>query len=82
MKQSFRAAPSVETIGKLSEKIHSLGLEIDTEIIRNAYQYSKKAHEGQKRQSGEPYISHPLNCGRDTGQPANGSGKYCHSSSP
>ena len=60
MEKSFRAAPSVKTIDKLSEKIRSLGLEVDTEVIRNAYQYSKEAHEGQKRQSGEPYISHPL----------------------
>ena len=60
MKQSLRVAPAVKTIEKLSEKIQSLGLEVDTDIIRKAYQYSKKAHEGQKRQSGEPYISHPL----------------------
>jgi len=60
MEKSFGAAPSVKTIDKLSEKIRSLGLEVDTEVIRNAYQYSKEAHEGQKRQSGEPYISHPL----------------------
>ena len=58
--QSFRAAPVARTIDKLSEKIRSLELEIDTDIIHNAYEYSKKAHGEQKRQSGEPYISHPL----------------------
>jgi len=28
--------------------------------IRKAYDFAKKAHEGQKRKSGEPYIQHPL----------------------
>ncbi|MCY4513382.1 MAG: bifunctional (p)ppGpp synthetase/guanosine-3',5'-bis(diphosphate) 3'-pyrophosphohydrolase [Bdellovibrionales bacterium] len=60
MEQSLRAAPAVKTIENLSEKIRFLGLEVDTDVIHTAYQYSKKAHEGQKRQSGEPYISHPL----------------------
>ena len=30
------------------------------EKIRNAYLYAKNLHEGQMRQSGEPYISHPV----------------------
>ncbi|MBD3300119.1 MAG: RelA/SpoT family protein [Candidatus Moranbacteria bacterium] len=29
-------------------------------IIIKAYKFAKKAHEGQKRASGEPYINHPL----------------------
>ncbi len=32
----------------------------DIERIEKAYQFSGKAHEGQYRDSGEPYISHPL----------------------
>jgi len=32
----------------------------DIERIEEAYQFSGKAHEGQYRDSGEPYISHPL----------------------
>ena len=28
--------------------------------ITNAYQYAEKLHEGQFRQSGEPYVSHPV----------------------
>ncbi len=31
------------------------------EIIRNTYHYAELLHNGQFRQSGEPYISHPLN---------------------
>ena len=35
--------------------------EVDVNLIRKAYQFSAKAHENQKRSSGEPYIIHPLN---------------------
>jgi len=34
--------------------------EADTSLIRKAYIFSAKAHEGQTRLSGEPYLSHPL----------------------
>ena len=34
--------------------------EDEVEIIRNAYEYAKNLHNGQLRQSGEPYITHPL----------------------
>ena len=30
-------------------------------IIRKAYEYARLMHAGQRRQSGEPYIIHPLN---------------------
>lgn len=33
----------------------------DEEIIKRAYEYADTLHAGQMRQSGEPYISHPLN---------------------
>lgn len=33
----------------------------ELDIIRKAYEYAKDLHEGQYRQSGEPYIIHPLN---------------------
>ena len=32
----------------------------DPEIIRKAYEFSLKHHEGQTRASGEPYLIHPL----------------------
>ena len=31
----------------------------DFDKITEAYQYASKAHEGQMRQSGDPYITHP-----------------------
>lgn len=32
----------------------------DVELIRRAYVFSARAHQGQVRKSGEPYLSHPL----------------------
>src|ERR1700686_4718078 len=32
----------------------------DLELVRKAYDYSLKHHEGQSRASGEPYLVHPL----------------------
>lgn len=33
----------------------------EVEIVKSAYEYADTLHKGQMRQSGEPYISHPLN---------------------
>jgi len=33
----------------------------EKEKVKKAYEYAERLHEGQMRQSGEPYISHPLN---------------------
>ncbi len=35
--------------------------EKDVDIVEKTYHYAELLHEGQYRQSGEPYISHPLN---------------------
>jgi GTP pyrophosphokinase len=34
--------------------------EKDTELIKKAYLFAERAHEGQKRLSGEPYFTHPV----------------------
>ncbi|MDH5596651.1 MAG: bifunctional (p)ppGpp synthetase/guanosine-3',5'-bis(diphosphate) 3'-pyrophosphohydrolase [Candidatus Peregrinibacteria bacterium] len=33
---------------------------LDEERVLKAFEYAKKAHEGQKRENGAPYIEHPL----------------------
>jgi len=33
----------------------------DLDLVKRAYVYSAKVHQGQTRRSGEPYLSHPLN---------------------
>jgi GTP pyrophosphokinase len=42
------------------EEVHKNHPESDTDLIEKAYIFSAKAHEGQSRLSGEPYLSHPL----------------------
>ena len=48
------------TIEKLMRKIKSYNPDA-APIVKKAYEYAKQLHEGQYRQSGEPYINHPLN---------------------
>ena len=47
-------------IDQLMGQVVSYHPEADTSLIRRAYEYSVKAHEGQVRQTGEPYVQHPL----------------------
>ena len=48
------------TIGKLIEVVENYDRK-SSEVIQKAYDYANYLHEGQFRQSGEPYIIHPLN---------------------
>ncbi len=50
----------MHTIEEVVEKIKSYNPTADTDLIRRAYDYAEKAHENQRRISGEPYITHPL----------------------
>ncbi|SDW92390.1 RelA/SpoT family protein [Marinobacter mobilis] len=48
------------TVDGLSKELSSY---LDTgriNQVRRAYYYAEQAHEGQKRRSGEPYVTHPL----------------------
>src|SRR5687768_17811568 len=47
-------------VGDLVEKVRSYHPAADAEVIRKAYEFSAKVHQGQKRASGEPYLIHPL----------------------
>lgn len=48
------------TISDLSKKILATDKQYDLSKILSAYQFAEKAHAGQTRSSGEPYIIHPL----------------------
>lgn len=48
------------TIDNLLEIVKKYNPE-EVYIIRKAYEYANELHKGQYRQSGEPYITHPLN---------------------
>jgi GTP diphosphokinase / guanosine-3',5'-bis(diphosphate) 3'-diphosphatase len=50
----------VKTLEELCEKIRGFFSSADLDLVRRAYDFSEKAHSGQIRRSGEPYISHPL----------------------
>ncbi len=41
-------------------KVQSYNPKIDTEKLAKAYELAEKAHDGQLRNTGEPYIIHPL----------------------
>ncbi len=47
-------------LGDILEKVKSYNPKADLEEINRAYVYSAKAHAGHVRQSGEPYLIHPL----------------------
>lgn len=51
---------SPETIDELCELVRSIHPKANIDWLKKVYEYSEKAHEGQIRRSGEPYISHPL----------------------
>jgi GTP pyrophosphokinase len=44
----------------LLDKVRSYSPEADLELLRRAYVFSALEHKGQLRQSGEPYLVHPL----------------------
>lgn len=44
----------------LLKLLHDRKIQYDEQRIRNAYELAYKAHNGQKRESGEPYITHPV----------------------
>lgn len=45
---------------RLLDLLRVTGKKYDLEKIQRAYEYANELHKGQFRQSGEPYISHPL----------------------
>src|SRR5499427_9982431 len=46
-------------LAELVERIRAYHPSPDIEIVSRAYDYSLRAHEGQKRKSGDPYFVHP-----------------------
>ena len=42
------------------EEVQKYNPETDLDLVKKAYVYSAKVHQGQTRRSGEPYLVHPL----------------------
>jgi GTP diphosphokinase / guanosine-3',5'-bis(diphosphate) 3'-diphosphatase len=47
-------------LNDILERVRSYHPDPDLDIIKKAYVYSAKVHQGQLRRSGEPYLVHPL----------------------
>ena len=45
---------------ELIDKIKTYAPNGDIDLVKKAYYYGKKAHDGQLRKSGEPYFIHPI----------------------
>jgi GTP diphosphokinase / guanosine-3',5'-bis(diphosphate) 3'-diphosphatase len=45
---------------ELISKIRKYNPQVNVTLIDDAFEYARKLHEGQKRLSGDPYITHPL----------------------
>ena len=54
------ANETVTTIDQLIRRMQTYIPDVPTDLLNRAYGFSAKAHEGQMRQSGEPYLQHPL----------------------
>ena len=52
--------PGEATFETMLEKVVKYHPSPDLDIIRRAYQFAHKAHDGQMRRSGEAYITHPV----------------------
>src|SRR5579875_1123998 len=51
---------SMLQIDKLLQKVAASRPADDLTLLRKAYEFSAREHQAQKRLSGEPYLSHPL----------------------
>src|SRR3977135_3037612 len=47
-------------LNDILERVNTYRPEADLDLIKKAYVYSAKVHQGQVRKSGEPYLVHPL----------------------
>ena len=57
---ALRVREQTLTVDELIKQVKGYTPSAETELIREAYDFSSKAHEGQKRESGEPYLHHPI----------------------
>jgi GTP pyrophosphokinase len=56
----FSRAQPVGAVDTLLKTVRTHHPKVDLSIIERAYATAEQAHEGQKRRSGEPYITHPV----------------------
>src|SRR5919204_1324734 len=49
-----------ELLDELLAVLDGYGGELDRDLVVRAFRFAAKAHEGQQRRSGEPFIMHPV----------------------
>lgn len=52
------------SVDSIVESLRVYNPQADVQPIREAYLFSARAHDGQKRESGEPFLQHPLEVAR------------------
>lgn len=55
-----RTNPGIVRFGEIMDMVKSYYPDADLDLIRAAYVYSARVHQGQTRMSGEPYLTHPV----------------------
>ncbi len=48
------------TLGDLLDKVRAYNPAAPLDVVERAYAFSAEVHRGQRRQSGEPYLTHPV----------------------
>src|SRR5690606_14288534 len=56
----FSRSVRSDDVAHLIRTVRSNHPKSDLAVIERAYEVAAQAHKGQKRQSGEPYITHPV----------------------
>ncbi|MDQ1608833.1 MAG: diphosphokinase / guanosine-3,5-bis(diphosphate) 3-diphosphatase, partial [Microbacteriaceae bacterium] len=56
----FSRAQPAGAVDTLLRTVRAHHPKADLAVIERAYSVAERAHSGQKRQSGEPYITHPV----------------------
>ncbi|HEY7532406.1 MAG TPA: bifunctional (p)ppGpp synthetase/guanosine-3',5'-bis(diphosphate) 3'-pyrophosphohydrolase [Nitrospiraceae bacterium] len=51
---------TVTDLDQLLDRLRSYHSDEELGLVRKAYEFSAKAHQGQRRRSGEPYLQHPI----------------------
>jgi len=59
-RQDAAARPRIVRQFELTEKVHAYDTKADTALIDAAYVLAMQAHGAQKRDNGDPYITHPV----------------------
>ncbi|MHB8203783.1 MAG: HD domain-containing protein, partial [Desulfomonilaceae bacterium] len=55
-----RTDKRIVRFGEIMDMVKSYYPDADLDLIRAAYVYSARVHQGQTRMSGEPYLTHPV----------------------